>query len=416
MIGDEARAQILAQAGRLPARVVACVGGGSNAIGMFVAVRRRRRGRADRRRGRRRRDRHRPPRRAAHARRPRRRAARRLLGDHAGRGRPDPRGALDLGRPRLPRHRAASTRTCATPAAPPTRRSPTARRWPRSSSVAALEGIIPALESSHAVAWVLAAPRVRARPRSASRAAATRTSPRRSRRWTRREHRHRADRRRLRGRRDGHAALMPYLMGGFPDLDASLAIGEAYADGGADLVELGVPFSDPLADGPVIHAAGTRALAVGRDRPDVIELAARARGALPGRADVLREPRHGPRRRSASPTSSRERGVSGLIVPDLPLEESPRRLAACDAAGIALVPLVAPTTPEERLARDRRAGPRLHLHRLGDRHDRRARRRSTPGALLARVQGARDRPGRPRLRHRDARSMRPPRRPRAPTG
>ena len=50
---------------------------------------------------------------------------------------------------------------------------------------------------------------------------------------------------------------MPYLMGGFPDLDGLAAIGEAYADGGADLVELGVPFSDPLADGPVIQAAGT---------------------------------------------------------------------------------------------------------------------------------------------------------------
>ena len=59
------------------------------------------------------------------------------------------------------------------------------------------------------------------------------------------------------------AALMPYLMGGFPDMATSLRVGEAYADGGADLVELGVPFSDPLADGPVIHAAGTRALAAG---------------------------------------------------------------------------------------------------------------------------------------------------------
>ena len=72
---------------------------------------------------------------------------------------------------------------------------------------------------------------------------------------------------------DGRAALMPYLMGGFPDLEASRAIGEAYADGGADLVELGVPFSDPLADGPVIHAAGTRALASGATVPAVIELA-----------------------------------------------------------------------------------------------------------------------------------------------
>src|SRR5690606_15030595 len=59
------------------------------------------------------------------------------------------------------------------------------------------------------------------------------------------------------------AALMPYLMGGFPDLAASRAVGEACAEAGADLLELGVPYSDPLADGPVIHAAATEALAAG---------------------------------------------------------------------------------------------------------------------------------------------------------
>ena len=69
-----------------------------------------------------------------------------------------------------------------------------------------------------------------------------------------------------RAQADGRrAALMPYLMGGYPDLETSRRIGLAYADAGADLVELGVPFSDPLADGPVIHAAGTAALARGRD-------------------------------------------------------------------------------------------------------------------------------------------------------
>ena len=71
---------------------------------------------------------------------------------------------------------------------------------------------------------------------------------------------------------------MPYLMGGFPT-SRSRAIGEAYADGGADLVELGVPFSDPLADGPVIHAAGTRALAAGRHRAGRARGRPRARGA-----------------------------------------------------------------------------------------------------------------------------------------
>ena len=148
----------------------------------------------------------------------------------------------------------------------------------------------------------------------------------------------------------GRAALMPYLMGGFPDLDASLAIGEAYADGGADLVELGVPFSDPLADGPVIQAAGTRALAAGATVASVIELAA----ALSERMPVVLMCytnlvlARGVERFADELTRA---GLSGLIVPDLPLEESPAALAACDAAGLALVPLVAPTTPEERLRR-----------------------------------------------------------------
>jgi tryptophan synthase alpha chain len=149
---------------------------------------------------------------------------------------------------------------------------------------------------------------------------------------------------------DGRPALMPYLMGGFPDLEASLAIGEAYADGGADLVELGVPFSDPLADGPVIHAAGTAALAAGATVPAVIEL---------GRALAERLPvvlmcyanlvlARGVERFADELARA---SVSGLIIPDLPLEEAPAVLAACDAAGLALVPLVAPTTPEDRLAR-----------------------------------------------------------------
>jgi tryptophan synthase alpha chain len=149
---------------------------------------------------------------------------------------------------------------------------------------------------------------------------------------------------------DGRAALMPYLMGGFPDLETSRAIGEAYADGGADLVELGVPFSDPLADGPVIHAAGTQALAAGVTVPAVIEL---------GRALAERVPvilmcytnlvlARGVER---FVDELEKANVSGLIIPDLPLEEAPAVLAACDAAGLALVPLVAPTTPEDRLAR-----------------------------------------------------------------
>jgi tryptophan synthase alpha chain len=146
------------------------------------------------------------------------------------------------------------------------------------------------------------------------------------------------------------AALMPYLMGGFPDLATSLAIGEAYADGGADLVELGVPFSDPLADGPVIHAAGVEALRAGVTVAQILELGAALAPRVPVvlmcYANIVYA-----RGFEAFAAALREHDVSGLIVPDLPLEEAPALRAACDAEGIALVPLVAPTTPMERLER-----------------------------------------------------------------
>jgi tryptophan synthase alpha chain len=145
------------------------------------------------------------------------------------------------------------------------------------------------------------------------------------------------------------AALMPYMMGGFPDLDASRAIGEAYAEAGADLIELGVPFSDPLADGPVIHAAGTAALASGADLPGVLEVGRALADVVPV---VLMCYANLVFARGAERFADElaTRGISGLIVPDLPLEESAETLAACDAAGVALVGLIAPTTPNDRLS------------------------------------------------------------------
>ena len=147
----------------------------------------------------------------------------------------------------------------------------------------------------------------------------------------------------------GRAALMPYLMGGFPTVEASVRIGEAYAEAGADLLELGVPFSDPLADGPVIHAAATRALAAGATVHHVLEAGARLAQRIPVVLMCYANPMlaRGVERFAGELA---QRGISGLIVPDLPLEEAPALLAACDAAGVALVPLVAPTTPAARLA------------------------------------------------------------------
>ena len=175
---------------------------------------------------------------------------------------------------------------------------------------------------------------------------------------------------------------MPYLMGGFPTSDASRAIGDAYADNGADLVELGVPYSDPLADGPVIHAAGTQALRGGATLDGVLDVggelspsASRSCSCATPTSSTRAAPRRSPRTLAAP-------GVGGPDRPRPAAGGGAGVLAACDAAGIALVPLVAPTTPDERLARDRRPGPRLRLHGLGHRDDRRAHR---PGAGLAGV-------------------------------
>lgn len=145
------------------------------------------------------------------------------------------------------------------------------------------------------------------------------------------------------------AAFMPYLMGGYPTLDASREVLRAFAAGGADLVELGIPFSDPLADGPVIHSAGVEALRNGVTTDSVLDLGAEMAAELPivvmTYANLVLA-----RGAEAFAAELARRGLSGLIVPDIPLEEGEALAEACDAAGVALVPLVAPTTPDDRLA------------------------------------------------------------------
>jgi tryptophan synthase alpha chain len=144
------------------------------------------------------------------------------------------------------------------------------------------------------------------------------------------------------------AALMPYLMGGFPDLESSIAVGQACADAGANLIELGVPFSDPLADGPVIHAAATRALAAGATLQGVLRVCEAIAPRLPVvlmvyANTVLRQGVDGFADLAAAA------GAAGLIVPDIPHDEADELRAACDERGLALVPLTAPNTPPERL-------------------------------------------------------------------
>jgi tryptophan synthase alpha chain len=146
------------------------------------------------------------------------------------------------------------------------------------------------------------------------------------------------------------AALMPYLMGGFPSLEDSRRIGHACIDSGAAVLEVGVPFSDPLADGPVIHAAGVTALKRGATVDGVLDVVAD----LATRAPVVVMCYANPVFAQGSDAFVRrlgEIGAAGLIVPDLPAEEAEDVLASADQAGVALVSLVAPTTPDERLAR-----------------------------------------------------------------
>jgi tryptophan synthase alpha chain len=143
------------------------------------------------------------------------------------------------------------------------------------------------------------------------------------------------------------AALMPYLMGGYPTLDASRDIGFACADAGADLVELGVPFSDPLADGPVIHAAATEALRAGATPLWVLEVCAAVAERIPV---VLMAYANLVLGHEGFLDKAIAAGASGLIVPDLPHDEAADLRGECDARGLALVPLAAPSSTDERLA------------------------------------------------------------------
>jgi tryptophan synthase alpha chain len=149
---------------------------------------------------------------------------------------------------------------------------------------------------------------------------------------------------------EGRAALMPFMMGCFPHREAAREIARAYADGGADLVEVGVPFSDPLADGPVIHAAATAALENGADLEGSLEACEVLGEGVPSVAMcyVNMVLALGPRRFAGRLAAA---GAAGAIVPDLPLEESGEIGEALEAEGMALIPLVAPTTPPDRLRR-----------------------------------------------------------------
>jgi tryptophan synthase alpha chain len=152
----------------------------------------------------------------------------------------------------------------------------------------------------------------------------------------------------LRERRQ--TALMPFIMVGDPDLDTSLDIVKCLAAAGADMIELGVPYSDPLADGPVIQRSSERALENQVRITDVIRLAKRAREEGVDIPFILFS-YYNPVLRIGVETVMNmlvEHDISGIIIPDLPIEEDAEVRAAAEARGIHLIPLVAPTS-EQRI-------------------------------------------------------------------
>jgi len=149
----------------------------------------------------------------------------------------------------------------------------------------------------------------------------------------------------------GRKAVAPFVTAGDPDPATTVAVLEALDRAGASLCELGVPYSDPIADGPVIQASYTRALAAGITLEKVFasarEASSRITMPLLAMASYSLVFRRGIDRFVADAVAA---GLAGFVVPDLPVEESDDLDHACRAAGLALVRLVTPTTPPARAA------------------------------------------------------------------
>jgi len=151
---------------------------------------------------------------------------------------------------------------------------------------------------------------------------------------------------------EGRAGLIPFITAGDPDAATSLALLQALPRAGADLIELGMPFSDPMADGPAIQAASQRALKGRMTLAGTLALVERFRAEDTATPLILMgyyNPiyRRGP---AAFVREAATAGVDGLIVVDLPPEEDEELRPLAEAAGMAFIRLVAPTTGEARLA------------------------------------------------------------------
>lgn len=148
----------------------------------------------------------------------------------------------------------------------------------------------------------------------------------------------------------GECALIPFITAGDPDLGTTAAALRVLDQNGADFIELGVPYSDPLADGPVIQAAATRALGHGVTLDAVLGMVKALQPPL--QAPLILFTYYNPilnRGIDQFMTDLAAAGVAGLVVPDLPLEEVDALLAGAAAANIDVTLLVAPTSPPERI-------------------------------------------------------------------
>jgi len=147
-------------------------------------------------------------------------------------------------------------------------------------------------------------------------------------------------------------AFVPFICAGDPNLDATEKAVRILDDAGADIIELGVPYSDPLADGPTIQASATRALASGTTLQQVIDLVARLTPTV--KAPIVLFTYYNPiyqRGFERFVSEIAAAGAKGLLVPDIPLEETKELSKICTKKGIDLVLLSTPTTPIDRMAK-----------------------------------------------------------------
>ena len=151
-------------------------------------------------------------------------------------------------------------------------------------------------------------------------------------------------------KKEERIALMPFLMAGDPDLETTSKILLELQASGADMIELGIPYSDPLADGPIIQLAASRALSSGTTPDKVFQMLSGLKNELsiPIILFTYSNPVINRGLKSFCLEASRA-GVSGLVVPDLPLEEAEKLSEIAEAKGLDLVLLVAPTTPKDRM-------------------------------------------------------------------